>query len=226
MGDDLLGNTPLKEPQPGEMVTFGSYPQTAEGTDKTPIQWRVLQNTGGDLFLLSEYILDCKRYYNEFSDITWRDCDLRQWLNGEFYEAAFNSSEKSIIQTTLCRDNGDHSEDTEDKVFLLSVPEVKELTYKHDGEPSGVRRRAIGSDFAKIKKNDGCRLYVYDKKVGADYIAENGEAYGCSWWWSRTQLGSASRAVFIGPRSSIRSYGRVDLACYGVRPAIKIKVQG
>ena len=60
--------------KPGEIITFGIYPQTADGTDKTPIQWRVLQNAGDALFLLSEYIIDCKRYHNEAVDTAWRVC--------------------------------------------------------------------------------------------------------------------------------------------------------
>ncbi|WP_379147079.1 DUF6273 domain-containing protein [Paenibacillus sp. sgz500992] len=211
--------------KPGEIFTFGTYPQTVGGEDRTPIKWRVLQNSGSELFILSEYILDCRRYHGEYADITWRDSDLRRWLNDEFYNAAFNGSEKRFIKTTHCADNGEGSADTEDKVFLPSVLEVKELTYKLDEVSLSVKRRAIATEFARIKKNDGCHLYVYNKKVKNDYITEEGEESGCSWWWLRTQHGSSSRAFFIGPRSSIRSYGRVNLACYGVRPALVIHFQ-
>lgn len=211
----------VQNAKPGEIIPFGTYPQNGEGADATPIKWRVLQNSGSELFILSEYILDCKRYHRDFVDITWHDADLRKWLNVEFYHAAFNDSEKQFIQTTHCTDNGEGSADTEDKVFLLSVSEVKELT---DIFGKGLRR-AIGTEFSKIKKNDGCRLYVYDKKIRDNYIIENGEEFGCSWWWLRTQGNTSSRAVFAGTGSSIRSYGRVNLACYGVRPALKINLQ-
>ncbi|UHA76287.1 hypothetical protein KIK04_23485 [Paenibacillus sp. 481] len=220
-----LGSTPYPCAKPGEIITFGTYPQLADGADRTPIKWRVLQRSGSELFLLSEYILDCKRYYGEYVDITWRDSDLRKWLNDEFYHAAFNDSEQSLIKTTRCTDNGEDSTDTEDKVFLLSVSEVKELTDKRGEDGLSANRRAIGTPFAKMKKNDGCNLYVYDKKVKVDYIIENGEELGCSWWWLRTQPSRSSRAFFVGPRSSIRSYGRVSLACYGVRPALTINLQ-
>ena len=50
-------------------------------------------------------------------DITWHDCDLRKWLNNEFYNTAFNATEKEFIKTTHCADNGEVSPDTEDKVF-------------------------------------------------------------------------------------------------------------
>jgi hypothetical protein len=223
--NDSLDCTPLRSVKPGDIITFGTYPQTAHSADKTPIKWRVLQNSGSELFVLSEYILDCKQYHLENVDITWRDSDLRRWLNDEFYHAAFNDSEMKFIKPTLCTDNGEGSSDTEDKIFLLSVAEVKELTYKLEENSLSAKRRAIGTELSRIKKSDGCRLYMYDKTVKADYIIENGEELGCSWWWLRTQLGISSRAFFVGPRSSIRSYGRVNLACYGVRPALKINLQ-
>jgi hypothetical protein len=210
--------------KPREIITFGTYPQTSDGADVIPIKWRVLQNSGSELFILSEYILDSKRYHNAFIDITWRDSDLRKWLNDEFYNAAFNDFEKSLIKTTHCTDNGEDSTDTEDKIFLLSVSEAKELTSKLDEDSLSVKRAAIGTEFSKIKKDDGCRLYVYDKKVRYNYMIENGEEFGCSWWWLRTQGNTSSRTFFVGTRSSIRSYGRVNLACYGVRPALKINI--
>jgi hypothetical protein len=209
--------------QAGESVRFGSYPQTADGTDKTPIQWRVLENTGSTLLLLSEYIIDCRRYHNKPVDTTWRDCDIRKWLNNTLFEAAFSAAEQTRILKTACTDNGTGSPDTEDKVFLLSVAEVKAFTDPQDGV---MRRRTIATDYAKVKKADGCYVYVYDKGVEKDYILKNGEKRGCSWWWTRTQLqidkGSSSRAAFIGPRSTIKSYGKVDIARYGVRPAITL----
>lgn len=218
-----ISSASFSNAKPGAMITFGTYPHTTEGTDETPIQWRVLQNTGGELFLLSEYILDSKRYHNQAVDTTWRDCDLRRWLNNAFLRIAFSATEREHIRTTTCTGNGEGSPDTQDTVFLLSVAEVKEFTSVQDGS---MRRRTIATDYAKAKKADGCYIYVYDKGVEQDYIVANGEKHGCSWWWTRTQLqikdGSSSRAAFIGARSNIKSYGKVDLAMYGVRPAIKL----
>jgi hypothetical protein len=224
MRDDNPASTLYRSAQPGDIITFGSYPQTADGADRTPIKWRVLQNTGSELFILSEYISDCKRYHGEHVDITWRDCDVRQWLNDAFYDAAFNAAEKGLIKTTRCTDNGERSPDTEDKVFLLSVAEVNNLTEKLGKD----FRRARGTEFAKVKKADGCHLYVMDGNVDTDYISEGGEKHGCSWWWLRNQGrlkdkgNDPSRAVFIGTRASIRHYARVNLSRYGVRPALKL----
>lgn len=212
--------------KPGEIITFGTYPHTADGNDATPVKWRVLQNSRDELFLLSEHILDCKRYHGKTPDITWYDCvditwcdcDLRKWLNDEFYNTAFTATEKEFIKTAHCTGNGEGSPDTGDKVFLLSVNEIKDVSDKLGMD----LRRAVGTDFAKTKKPDGCKLGVYDKTNKNNYIIRNGEETGCSWWWLRTQGNKQTRAFFVGTDFSIRSYGNNSIALYGVRPALKM----
>jgi len=211
---------------PGDTFTFGSYPQTAEGSDTTPISWRVLQNTRGELFLLSKYILDCKRYHHEDVAIQWRDCDLRQWLNGEFYDAAFSARERGLILATRCSDNGHEKADTKDKVFLLSLAEIQTFTDPRDGTGTSIMRRTTATDWAKVKRPDGCHLYVYDKGIEKDYVTEGGQKLGCSWWWTRTQSQNEhpDRATFIGARSNIKRYGQVTVKGCGVRPALKLRL--
>jgi hypothetical protein len=215
---------PLNHAQQGETVTYGRYPQTAAGTDRTPLEWLVLENTGRELLVLSKYLIDCSRYHHEFAATTWRDCDLRRRLNNEFYESAFSAAERKRIKTTLTADNGPRSPNTKDRVFLLSEAEVLRLTQQLGKD----FLRARGTEFAKGKKPDGCRLYVMDKNVPADYLREGRKLYGCSWWWLRNQgrlqaTGpDPSRVAFIGTRASVRHYARVDRSGNGVRPVMRL----
>ena len=216
----------------GGTLIFGTYPQTADGTDKTPIQWNILHNSGKELLILSKYILDCRRYHGARVDITWAECDLRKWLNDGFYQTAFHPVEREAILISHCRNNGGDSPNTDDRIFLLSAEEAREFTCKGTCHSAAASRQTVGTEFAKKKKTDGCKLYEYNKRGTADYITESGHVVGCSWWWLRTQgqkavtecgsekINDATRAFFVGTHSSIRSYGWVNLSGYGVRPAL------
>ena len=192
--------------------------------DRTSLPWQVLERTGDELFLFSARILDCRRYHDDMAETTWRESSMRQWLNAAFLSQAFTEAEREIITPHRCDDNGDATPDTVDRVFLLSVQEVRALT--HPGRGHGLDRRAVATPFAMQEKSDGCRLYVYDKAIEKDHLVVDGDRRGCSWWWLRTQPqaqnGTASRAAFVGARGDVKSYGRVDISRYGVRPAITL----
>ena len=87
-------------------VYFGKYEQSSNGTGgyiTEPIKWRVLSNSGSQLFLLADQNLDRKQYNNTNTSVKWESCDLRTWLNREFKGDAFSSDEiSSIADSTVC----------------------------------------------------------------------------------------------------------------------------
>ena len=86
-----------------DCVYFGSYPQSSAGGNSfkvEPIKWRVLTVDGNNAFLMADKALDCKPYHTTQTAITWKDCSLRTWLNNSFYNEAFNSTEKAILEET------------------------------------------------------------------------------------------------------------------------------
>lgn len=85
-----------------DCVWFGSYPQSdATGVKKDPIKWRVLEVNGDDAFLVADYNLDVQKYNDTRTDVTWETCTMRKWLNSDFMNRAFTSSEQSAIKTTI-----------------------------------------------------------------------------------------------------------------------------
>lgn len=74
----------------GNTVTFGSF----EGQ---PIRWRVLDERGRMRMLLAEEPVTRRAYHDTPTDTSWKECSLRQWLNGPFLEAAFTPAERSKI---------------------------------------------------------------------------------------------------------------------------------
>ena len=95
--------------------------------------WRVLDDSG---FLFSEDLLETKAYHDTFSGITWENCTLRSYLNGQtFLNSNFAGTEQDAIKdTSVTNDsNPDYStaggNNTTDKLFLLSLAEVGNTNY-------------------------------------------------------------------------------------------------
>ena len=190
----------------GKTIEFGNYPQDKDGTEK-PIEWIVMKNEGNQVLLLSKYVLDAKSYNEEWEDVTWETSDIRQWLNNEFYTAAFNKSEKAKIQTSLIKneDNSEHGtsggNDTEDKVFLLSEKEAETL-FSNDDE-----RIAKATEYAE--------------KSGV-YVNEEKAAY----WWLRSPGDSGDDAAEVIYSGWVYRDGNyVDDSSGGVRPALHLNLQ-
>ena len=206
----------------GDYITFGSYEQdnnTANGPES--IRWKVLAKENGKLFLVSEYGLDAKPYNEEYEDVvTWETCTLRSWLNNDFYNTAFSSSEKTKIQTTkvVNADNPGYGteggNDTEDKVFLLSLDETRQyfdIDTNIEDNVDGAHYYGAGYDIA-------CKPTEYAQAQGA--VVKGKEKY--AWWWLRSPGGQPYNAANVSS-DLIRSIGSmVDIKQGSVRPAIWI----
>ena len=162
----------------GVIVTFGRYPQTEAGDDKTPIEWIVLDIQDGKALLLSKYGLDAGYFHPNYDGVNWEKCELRGWLNHEFLDAAFGPDEQEVILTTEV-DNSreqaysywyyDDVPNTQDRIFLLSYLEAFDL-YFHDDEA----RKCAPTDYAISR-------YAY---IGKDTRTEEGKNTGI--WWLRS----------------------------------------
>ncbi len=110
---------------------FGKYEQDGDlSNGPDPIEWEI--HDGGDkgYLLVSRYVLECREFDVAGARLTWEDSDIRNWLNGEFYDEAFTDSEKEMIKLSkvlTCPNpfngNWDYLE-TYDKVFLLGAEDI------------------------------------------------------------------------------------------------------
>lgn len=205
-----------------ETVTFGSYPQSdITGNIKEPIEWIVLDRQEGRTLLLSKYILDCKRYNN----ITWENCDLRNWLNKDFYNQAFNGSEQNKIQMTnvINNDNSEYNTEggnnTKDKVFCLSIDECKQYFYQFNMKSDNKRLATRGTNYAKNVDNNGIKLWIYDGSHGSEWATGNSD------FWLRSPGGrqefGEDFAADVDVSGYLDDYGYdVDNHYNGIRPAL------
>ena len=120
----------LDEAVAGDQVDFGK--------DKE-YRWKVLEKDGDELLLVMYHAEKHEEtrngaYNDDLEDVTWADCSLREWLNGEFLDDGFNEDERSKMILQKCENPGnqtygtDGGEDTEDYVTLLT-PEMYEKYY-------------------------------------------------------------------------------------------------
>jgi hypothetical protein len=183
----------------GDTVEFGGY------------NWRVLDIQDGKALIISEKILGKRAYHSLGGDISWEGSELREYLNGSFYESTFTEEEKKNIAKSNIENKCNPQygttggSETKDKVFLLSIEEVER--------------------------------YFTDS---SEMIAENIDTDEVSWWWLRSPgCGSDYAACInvvgyvdfhgtlvgvgegIGADDNVGSYGgSVESDNGGVRPAL------
>lgn len=211
----------------GSSVYFGKYNQSSDGAggfNKEPVKWRVLSqdSDNGTLFMLSDKNLDCKKYNEQYTSITWGNSTIRGWLNGtgddSFIDNAFSQNEKASVATTRV-ENKDNDEwgtpggsDTEDKIFLLSYDESINTAYGFtDNRNETSTREAKNTDYAKSR--------------GA-WTSETAEYAGNGDWWLRSPAFNDAYAAVVSGSGWITGYGSfADNDEKAVRPAFNLDLK-
>ena len=184
----IIPNIKFANPQVGYIVYFGSYEQdNVAENGKELIEWIVLDvdETNGQMLLLSKYALDCKPFdYRTiiYTDV-WANAPIRSWLNGysdnhydySFIDTAFTAEEQSKIAST-----------TIDEIFLLSYNEVT-TTY---------------SNIFTTDEDRRCSATAYATAQGAKKFTDyNGKyvdsALGTCYWWLRSQGYNSHRGAGV-----------------------------
>ncbi|MCL2636875.1 MAG: DUF6273 domain-containing protein [Oscillospiraceae bacterium] len=158
--------------------------------------WRIIDRQEDKVLIISEEIIEIKKYHAERVEITWEYSTIREYLNGEFIENNFTPEEQSrIIETIIINNDNPYGSlasggnDTTDKVFLLSLDEAN-LYFTNDSE----------------------RIAFYGS--GREY-----------WWWLRTPALGGEGAVIVGIRGEPSNNGGnyIELSS-GIRPALWISL--
>lgn len=197
--------------------TFSTGTKVTDGTvyyfKVEPIRWRILSESGGTAFILCDRIIANKRFDDDSNN--YKDSEIRAWLNGTFYETAFDDLQKALVNTvtvdnsvasTGYSENQYACEDTSDKVFLLSYKEVTNADYgfSSSGQSDTARQMTV-SDYARATG-----AYMY---------------YGNGYWWLRSPFYNSSfsaRGVrYDGYVNDYSVYG----TNFGVVPALQIRLR-
>ncbi len=114
---------------PESILKFGKYQQNNDGIKK-PIEWLVQEVKDNEALLVSRYGLDCKRHCRYFTNLTWEDSELREWLNKDFLKAFSRKERQRIILSDIVNDDNPRyhtkgGNNTRDRVFCLSFAEAE-----------------------------------------------------------------------------------------------------
>lgn len=188
-----------------DTITLGCYQQCA-------INWTVLAVEGNQALLVSTLALDVQPYDDGSTaqNTTWEDCSLRRWLNTSFLSAAFTESEQQVILTTTVSNPGytnssgqyiDGGNDTQDKLFLLSMDEVKAYFVNDDARRAG---------YTAYAASQGANVY---------------DSYGYCYWWLRSPGLAQNRAAGVSVTGlAYRDGSYVNYPYAAIRPAMWVRL--
>ena len=200
--------------QAGDKIVFDKY------------EWRVLDLQNDTALIITEYIIERRPYHDAYKGITWDECSLRNYLNGEFYDK-FTSINKARIIPVLNKNSDNQwygssgGADTQDSIFLLSV---EEAVCKYFGDSS-----------SKLHNPGKNQRYWFERKDenNSKRIARlETDKEGIWWWWLRSPGRVNVKAVYIHGDGNIGIQGNNilkgnidDGKCTGgVRPALWLKL--
>lgn len=120
---------PIPVPPNGK-IRFGEY------------DWFVLDKKDDKMLIITEKVIGKRAYHHCECEITWETCDMRKFLNTEFYNSFTSEDRKRIVEVT--NENPDNpwysgkgGNSTVDRVFLLSIDEV----LKYFGDSGQIKTR-------------------------------------------------------------------------------------
>jgi len=215
----------------GGLYSDGSTPVSDETKyfKVEPIKWIILSKEENKYLILSETILDAHAWQTQYTgaadsteckisvDVNgvttelpaydWQYSKMREWLNGDFFDKAFNESAKQFVATmTTPSDMTTSSVESVDYVNLLCNAEFEE--YVNNIKDKGA------SDYAKAQE---LCYHFHDYKYSFYWL--NSSPVAGSFWDSYTGYVSTSRGY------EIYAAMPVDAATIGVRPLIFVNAE-
>lgn len=203
----------LDQARVGALVSFGRYEQDNDPANgEEDILWLVMEEHEDHLVLMSLYCLDAMPYSLDSTEAGWENSSVRAFLNGEFYQSAFNADEQRQIRDTqvVTPDNPVYgtfnSAGTVDKVYLMDHYEA--MRYFDIPEAS--------EDFYPQTAAQATP-YTMTKDVWLEIPGSP-----CCWMWLRSNGSTQANAGEIGSRGYLSFNGGSIDQIRALRPLIQI----
>lgn len=199
----------------GDQLVFGEY------------EWIVVEVQEDKALILAQEIIELRDYHNKYTDITWKDCELRKYLNSEFYNKFSQEDRGKIIETLNINPGNswykvDGGEDTMDYIFILSIDDVVRSFFGDSSRLLDYPGKNQRYWFQRKDENNSKRI---TKFLNSKW-----------WWWIRTPGKNNRVAAYIHGDGNIGIQGNgvskrntnvihplANDTRGGVRPALWIK---
>ena len=219
---ELENSKKMEEIRIGSTLVIGKYWQNEELEDgKTGLEWIVISKENNRVLLLCKKGIEVKAYDSKKDKAIWKNCELRKWLNNDFYDETFSEDEKmKICKISLYnKENAKYMivehESTEDKVFCLSVNEIDEYYGIKD----------YSNDFYTGRNADLiCDItdYVKKKILQSEKSYMNVSNIKSYRWWTRSF--STNHGNLHGKESSYKACVVDGNGCVGKESFAKIGI--
>ena len=177
-----------------------------------PIVWRVAKYYDDkSMIIMSDYVIDCQVFNDTSVGLSWEKCTLRKWLNEDFFNKAFNASEKAVIRE-VTNDNSAKrnalfnysTPDTKDKVFLFSHGDLTDSTYNFN----------TNDQYDDPQRRSESTAYAQALGAGPGY---------CN-YWTRSHNSTSVQYVLTGDGcvGNCHSPVAANSTGYGVRPVMVV----
>ena len=151
-------------------------------TRKNDLVWEILEYSedGKSALVVSKYILVSKEYDSRDKGVTWENCELRKWLNSDFFNNAFSKNEKKLIKqvtvkTEATKGNSrkkSKKEDivTEDRIFLLSKEELDKYFIPNADKDKNYDGVQLLSRICRYSGGNSYRWFLRSNTDDGDYV--------------------------------------------------------
>ncbi len=218
----------------------GYYTRTTYWFKYEPIKWRIIREMDDVALLICDSIIDSQAYNNSINTLKGTEdtvyvnnymySSIRSFLNENFLNKAFSELQKNEILTMSIdnsaissnpNDNSKHWNDgvnefycnnTQDKVFLLSIQEVTNAEY-------GFSTSVKAEDVQRERKST-----AYAQCQGV-YVSTGKNRNSNGWWWLRSPNCHDNKyARDVNSSGSADRYTFVNMTQGGVLPSLYIKL--
>ena len=176
----------------GNLFGFGTLTDT--NNQKRRLVWRVIEKDDDKLFALSYYIVDFDTYNNK-QDRNWEISRVRNSLNSQFYDNAFNDEEKKCILTVK-----------KDNVTLLTKKQAETLVSFNDRKSN--RDWWLRTPYSTLSNTFVCSVYK-EGNIGYDYC---------------NSLGGVRPAIYIDLKAFDQVAGDDDKEDYTIENGVLTRV--